>query len=165
MKNIIKRTGIVFGAVVILFGATVAFSEPGSELDPLVTLSYVEKKIEQLKNYVDQNVSGSNTGTAVNGSWVVVEVPAGKSLICKDGTEIILRSGEARSISKISREIRNGVEIIIDNGLTDVTEGKDLKTDQFISKDHLLIIPRDDGRGAYCTTNSFFLVKGSYEVR
>lgn len=155
MKNKVKRIGIVLGAGVIMLGATVAFSEPGSEGDPLVTLSYVEKKIDQLKSYIDQKGSGT---------WVVVEVPAGKSLICKDGTEIILRSGEAKSISKISREIKNGVEIIIDNGLTDVTAGKDLKTDQFISKDHLLIIPRDDGRGAYCTTNSFFLVKGRYEI-
>jgi len=162
MKNKIKKTGIVLAAGLILLGATVVFSEPGSENDPLVTLSYVEKKIDQLKSYVDQKVSG--TSTESKSTWVVVEVPAGKSLICKDGTEIILRSGEAKSISKISREIKDGIEIVTDNGLTDVTAGKDLKTDQFISKDHLLIVPRDDGRGAYCTTNSFFLVKGKYEI-
>lgn len=165
MKNIIKRTGIVFGVGVILLGATVAFSEPGSETDPLVTLSYVETKMEQIKYYIDEKVKGVNTGSNINTSWAVVEVPAGKSLICKDGTEIILRAGEARSISKVSIEIKNGVEIVTDNGLTDVTEGKDLKMDQLISKDHLLIVPRDDGRGAYCKTNSFFLVKGAYEIR
>ncbi len=163
MKNKFGRIGIGLGAVIVLFGATVVFSEPGSEGDPLVTLSYVEKKIDQLKYYVDTKLSG--TSNTPNTTWEVVEVAAGKSLICKDGTEIILRSGDARSISKISIEIKNGVEIIIDNGLTDVTDGKDLKMDELISQDHLLIIPRDDGRGANTITRCFFLVKGDYDIK
>ena len=163
MKNKFGRIGIGLGAVIVLFGARVVFSEPGSENDPLVTLSYVEKKIDQLKYYVDQKLSGTSTGAKT--TWEVVEVPAGKSLIGKEGTEIILRSGDARSISKITIEIKNGVESIIDNGLTDVTDGKDLKMDELISKDHLLIIPRDDGRGASTITTCFFLVKGDYDIK
>ena len=84
-------------------------------------------------------------------------MPAGKSLICKDGTEIILRSGEARAIAIVV----NGVM----NGLTDITVGKDLAMEENIIANHLLIIPRDDGRGARALTNSFFLVKGDYEIR
>ena len=45
MKNKVKRIGIGLGALVILLGAATVFSEPGSESDPLVTLSYVEKKM------------------------------------------------------------------------------------------------------------------------
>ncbi|CAK7085194.1 hypothetical protein KQI38_17845 [Tissierella carlieri] len=157
MKNKIKRIGIGLSAIVILLGATRVFSEPGSELDPLVTLSYVEKKIEQLKYYVDTELGKKNTGNETTGSWAVVEVPAGKSLICKDGTEIILRSGEARAIAIVV----NGVM----NGLTDITVGKDLAMEENIIANHLLIIPRDDGRGARALTNSFFLVKGDYEIR
>lgn len=150
MKNKIKRIGIVLGAGVILLGATVVFSEPGTENDPLVSLSYIEKRMDQLKSYVDQKVSG--TSTKPESAWVVVEVPAGKSIVCKDGTEIILRSGEAIAIASNL------------GGLTDVTAGHDLKMDQLITKNHLLIIPRDDGRGAYCNTISIFLVKGNYEI-
>ncbi|MDR7856568.1 hypothetical protein [Tissierella sp.] len=163
MKNKFGRIGIGLGAVIVLFGATVVFSEPGSENDPLVTLSYVEKKIDQLKYYVDQKLNGTSTGSRT--TWEVVEVAAGKSLIGKEGTEIILRSGDARSISKVTIEVKNGVETIIDNGLTDVTDGKDLKMDELISMDHLLIIPRDDGRGASTITKCFFLVKGDYDIK
>ena len=165
MKNKIKRVGIGVGAIVILLGATTVFSEPGSELDPLVTLSYVEKKIEQIKYYVDEKIKNSNGESQTIGSWEVVEVPAGNSLICGDGTEIILRSGEARSISKITTVVKDGKEEIIDNGLTDVTAGKDLGMDEKIIANHLLIVPRDDGRGARTLKNSFFLVKGKYEIR
>lgn len=164
MKNKIKRFGIGIGAIVILLGTTRAFSEPGSELDPLVTLSYVEKKIEQLKNYIDIELGKKSTENE-NTAWVVVEVPAGNTLICKDGTEIILRSGEAKAVSKITKEIKNGVEQIIDNGLADVTAGKDLTMDENIIKNHLLIVPRDDGRGARALTNCFFIVKGDYEIK
>ncbi len=165
MKNKIKRVGIGVGAIVILLGATTVFSEPGSELDPLVTLSYVEKKIEQIKYYVDEKIKSSNGEGQTIGSWEVVEVPAGNSLICGDGTEIILRSGEAKSISKITTVVKDGKEEIIDNGLTDVTAGKDLGMDEKIIANHLLIVPRDDGRGARTLKNSFFLVKGKYEIR
>lgn len=165
MKNKIKRVGIGVGAIVILLGATTVFSEPGSELDPLVTLSYVEKKIEQIKYYVDEKIKNANGGSQTIGSWEAVEVPSGKSLICGDGTEIILRSGEARSISKITTVVKDGKEEIIDNGLTDVTAGKDLGMDEKIIANHLLIVPRDDGRGARTLRNSFFLVKGKYEIR
>ncbi len=157
MKNKIKKIGIGLSVIVILLGATTVFSEPGSESDPLVTLSYVEKKIEQLKYYVDEKIGNKNTVNENVSSWIVVEVPAGKSLICKDGTEIILRSGDARAIAIVV----NGIM----NGLTDVTAGKDLTMEESIIANHLLIVPRDDGRGARALTNCFFLVKGDYEVR
>lgn len=157
MKNKIKKIGIGLSAMIILLGATAVFSEPGSESDPLVTLSYVEKKIDQLKYYVDEKIGNKNIDNKNVSSWVVVEVPAGKSLICKDGTEIILRSGDSRAIAIVV----NGIM----NGLTDVTAGKDLAMEEKIIANHLLIVPRDDGRGARALTNCFFLVKGDYEVR
>ena len=42
----IKKTYIALGAVIALFGSSIVFSEPGSESDPLVTLSYVNNSIE-----------------------------------------------------------------------------------------------------------------------
>ena len=152
-----KRLCIGLSSAVILLGATVVFSEPGSENDPLVSLSYVEKKIEQLKYYVDEKINNKNNENVTSNSWQPVEVLKGQALICKEGTEIILRSGEANAITII----KGGIE----NGLTDVTLGKDLKMDESIKNNHLLIVPRDDGRGAKAIKNSFFLVKGNYEIR
>ncbi len=155
MKKILKNIIIISSALIIVFLGTIAFTEPGSATDPLVTLSYVDKRIEQLKNYIDQKLTG--TTPKEEGAWVVVEVPEGKSLICNGGTEIILRAGTAKAISSI----KEGVE----NGLTDITAGKDLKMDEGILQNHLLIIPRTDGRGAYSVNHTFWLVKGSYEIK
>lgn len=164
MKNKIKKTTIGIGAVLILLGGRVAFSEPGSQSDPLVTFSYVEKKFGEIKIYIDEKLNNINLQPEEKSAWEVVEVSEGKSLICKDGTELILRSGKGIAISNISKIVENGAEIIIDNGLTDVTDGNDLKMGDNIPRDHLLIVPRDDGRGVSCTKDSFFLVKGDYII-
>lgn len=161
----IKKIGITIFAVIILLGARVVFSEPGSSTDPCIGLSYLNYEIEQLKDYIDRKLSLSSGSSKEESSWEVVQVLANQTLICKDGTEIILRSGKGQAISKITKTFNNGVEELIDNGLTDVTDGKDLKMGDNIPKDHLLIVPRDDGRGINCVSNSFFLVKGSYEIK
>lgn len=166
MKNKIKRVGLGIGAVVILLGARASFSEPGTENDPLITLSYlnkfVDEKIKETKDYLDIKLEEKEEDQESQGNWEVVEVEGGQSLIGYKGTEIILRSGEANSISYISKEFKNGVEVIIENGLTDITAGRDLKMGEEIKSNHLLIVPRDGGRGLKCKTKSFILVKGEY---
>ena len=136
-KNKIKKILLGLGVITIILGTTVAFSEPGSEKDPLVSLSYLEKRIDQLKYYIDERLSNSN-GDSQNGqsnNLEVVNIIAGQSIIGKNGTEIILRSGRAKIIAS---------EL---GGLSDVTLGKDLKMNEIVPSNHLLIIPRNDGRG------------------
>src|SRR5690554_5179716 len=95
----IKKKYIVIGAAIALLGSNMAFSEPGSESDPLVTLSYVNNSIEQLKAYVDNRFnSDSASGSGTASELEVIEIPAGRFLLGKAGTEIILRSGNATSI-------------------------------------------------------------------
>ncbi len=156
MKRIGKKLVVGLCIGIILFAGSVVFTEPGSEYDPLVTLSYIEKRISEIKTYIDQKVNENQT-SVVEGAWVVVEVPEGKSLICYGGTEIILRAGRASAISVI----KDGIE----NGVTDITAGRDLKMDEEIVENHLLIIPRTDSRGAYAITNTFWLVKGDYAIK
>lgn len=150
----IKKTFVAIGAAVLILGSTVVFSEPGSEQDPLVSVSYVNTKIEQIKSYIDDKVAGLGGGTAVEPSALeVVDVSKGQFLIAKAGTEIILRAGK-------------GLAVVSDlGGLTDVTAGVDLGKDVAIPSNHLLIIARDDGRGVYCTTDAIFMVRGKYEIR
>jgi len=156
MKKVFNIIFLTLFVVLIIIGGTVAFTEPGSEADPLVSKSYVERRIEQLMNYIDQKLNGLNS-SVVEGVWQVVEVPEGKSLICYGGTEIILRSGKATAISII----KSGIE----NGVTDITAGRDLKMNEEIETNHLLIIPRTDSRGAYSVTQTYWLVKGDYEIK
>ncbi len=123
------------------FGRGLAAPEsvlPGSESDPLVTKSYVDAKIAS---------SMPESGLAV------VEVPAGYSLIGSAGAEIILRGGTAKAIDSQL------------GGLSDVTSGADLRSGQNIPANHLLIIPRDDGRGILAVNDVIVLVRGRYEVQ
>lgn len=147
----IRKSFIAIGAATLLLGSTVVFSEPGSESDPLVTLSYVNRSIEQLKTYIDNRLSNLD-GSASN-ELQVVNLSQGQILIGKNGTEIILRGGK-------------GIAVVSElGGLADVTAGNDIGKDANIPANHLLIIPRDDGRGIYCTTDAVFMVRGEYEVR
>lgn len=156
MKNKLKRIGIGLGVIIIVLGGRGVFSEVGTDRDPLVTKTYVDKKIDEIRSYIDKKVLNTNNNADVN-EFVVVEVAKGKSIVLGGSSEAILRSGQARSISRIT----NG----IDNGLADVTAGKDLKMDELITLNHLLINPRDDGRGASALTDSIFLIRGNYEIK
>ncbi|HSH35936.1 hypothetical protein [Schnuerera sp.] len=148
-----KKTILILGGVSIILGSTVVFSEPGSEKDPLVSLSYLEKQIDQLKYYIDEKFSSIEDEESTSSALEVVEISEGQSIIGKSGTEIILRGGKAEIIAG---------EL---GGLSDITDGKDLKMGANVPPNHLLIVPRDDERGVYAITDSIYLVRGEYEIR
>lgn len=156
MNNKIKRSLVGLSAVVLLWGSTVVFSEPGSNSDPLVTLSYVNKAVDQIKVYIDEKISNISIETetpSVSSELVIVNVKKGELLIGKAGTELILRGGKAKVV---------GGPL---GGLSDVTKGDELNHDEAVSHNHLLIIPRSDDRGIYATEDAIFMVKGVYEVK
>lgn len=135
-------TGILAG----WFGRGLAAGDPvlpGSEEDPLVTRSYVD-------SYVD-----SRLGSALDRSaaMLVVELEAGQKLIASAGTEIILRAGSATALDS-SR-----------GGLADVTSGNDIRQGHEIGRNHLLIAPRDDGRGVLAVTSVVLMVRGAYTIK
>ncbi len=103
--------------------------------------------------------AGSESDPLVSQSYVdarttyqAVSIDEGQSLIGKAGTEIILRSGEATAID-------NGA-----NGVSDVTAGTDLRSGTEVELNHLLLTPRDDGRGIYAKTVIWVMVRGDYTV-
>lgn len=147
----LKKIIVLIGIVILVLGATTVFSEPGSEDDPLISLSYLEDRLDQLKLYIDEKLEG--TANEASTGMEVVELKAGQSMVGRSGTEIILRGGKA---TVIAGEL---------GGLSDVTGGKDLKMNVSIPPNHLLIVPRDDARGAYAVTDAIFLVRGYYEIR
>jgi len=148
-----KKNTIIIGLVILFLSFVTVDSIASSDItsDPLVTLSYLEKRIEEFKNYVDNN----NQGAAVASSkFQVVEVKAGQTVIFTDASvEFILRSGEAIAIAS-----ENG-------GLADLTEGMDLATGDFVKKNHLMLIPRNDNRGIVAKTDLWVMIKGTYEFK
>lgn len=140
-----KRKITTLIVAIALIATTVAVGaqtyEPGSPEDPVVTKSYVDSQIAALKG------SGASSET-----FIAVSVQAGKKLIGSTGTEMVLRSGSAIAID-------NGVD-----GLSDLTGAKDLIGGSDVTKNHLLLIPRDDGRGINATTDIWVMVKGSYTI-
>lgn len=157
-----KNKLIIFGFVCLVLGTIIisktVFSE---EIDPLVTQSYVEMRIEELKSLFQtpttpsQNSNNTSTNEEISKyiKFVPVELQVGDNLIGGAGSEMVLRSGKGKGIS-------SG-----DGGLLDVTDGVDLQEDQNIPLHHLMVTPRDDGRGIRITTASaFVMVKGSYKI-
>ncbi len=129
--------------------------EPGSNEDPLVTLSFVEQKIDQLKHYIDEQVliSDEKPSIEVGASFEVIELKASSSLIGGQGTELILRAGKATVIDGSL------------GGISDISAAKDLEKNENVPANHLLIIPRDDGRGIKARTDIFVMVKGEYKIK
>lgn len=146
----VSRAAWILSLVFFLLAATVisvtAAGTPGSEDDPVVTKSYVDKKIAEL-----QKNMGAGTDEAA-ASFKVIEVQAGKKVIGDEGTEMILRGGSATAID-------NGVD-----GISDVTSGTDLTQGMEIPRNHHLLVPRTDGRGIYTKQLSWIMVKGSYSI-
>ncbi|MBS4030283.1 MAG: hypothetical protein KGZ63_02530 [Clostridiales bacterium] len=139
---------IAFGAGLYAGGSAIGSSvpEPGSAGDPLVTQSY-------LHAYVEQH-GGSGGGGS---SYEVVNVAPGGMLEGGEGTEIILRAGNATAVANSAG-----------SGLSNVTVGKDLGNGEKLPLNHLLIIPRADGRGAKVPATggtAIFLVRGAHTIK
>lgn len=145
LKNrfwIILLSVFVLIIVIGFAGIFAAENEAGSASDPVVTKSYVDELFS--------SISGNESASFV---FEVVEVPAGSKLIGGAGTEMILRGGKATAID-------NGRD-----GISDLTAGIDLKTGASISMNHLLLVPKEDGRGMQCSLKSWVMVRGEYTIQ
>lgn len=142
---------IVFLLLIIIIQIISGISAAAGDDDPVVTLSYIEKKFAGFKEYVDSKVSnGSNSSP----KFEVVNVKAGtKVIFTEKSVEFILRSGQGSAIGS-----ENG-------GLADLTEGYDLKSGKKVELNHLMLVPRNDGRGVLAETDIWIMIKGKYEFR
>ncbi len=157
MKNTRKSIVILLAAAVILAAACFAAvygagATPGSAGDPVVTKSYVDKMVESLR----EEIQAGAEVPAVSGEtgFIVVTVDAGKSLFGREGTMLILRGGAATIIDNVTKD-----------GVSDLTSGTNLSGGTSITKNHLLLIPRDDGRGMRCERLCYVMVSGDYYIQ
>lgn len=170
LKN--KRNIVILLTATLSLGWTVlAFAtDPGSEKDPLISLSYFENKIEELKTDITNTLSKELTGkfdelktsfektvneikdkgVSAPSTFEVININENENIICEAGTEIIIRSGKFTAIGSVS------------GGISDVTAGRDLITDEEIINNHLLIVPKSDGRGISAKVAGAVMIKGDF---
>lgn len=144
---------IGFAILLILLGVNVFANQAGSSEDPLVAKSYVDDKINQMIESLNKVTGNTSVDDKDNFKFTPVSVNVGQSIFGKEGTEILLRSGKGKAIVP-------GAE-----GISNITNGKEIQNNNDIEKNNLLIIPREDGRGIKITENAWFLVKGKYEIK
>jgi hypothetical protein len=170
MKNK-KLIALLAAAALILvvgcFSAVSADNTPGSASDPVVTKSYVDKFVSELRSSLSaleskvdaSGSSGSSGGSGdtvpdtASASFKVVQVGGGSKLLGAEGTEVILRSGSATAVDNATND-----------GIADLTDGSNLNGGTAITKNHLMLIPREDGRGIACSTDCYVMVKGGYTI-
>lgn len=148
-KRVIACLQAVVVTAVAVAGTAFA-ADAGSESDPVASKSYVDDKISQVLNTIS---TGSATTEATGSSYTPVSVAVGKVLYGMEGTEIILRSGKGNIYTA-------GVD-----GVVDATTGSNLKTGATAQNNHILIVPRADGRGVKVSEAAWFLVKGDYSIK
>lgn len=200
-----KKSRYIIAGITFIFISAMAItqygmagnSEPGSNTDPIVSKSYVDAKISEIKaligngnNNTNNNITPTNSNstastnnnvsqqkivdevlavvealygdklssentpvTSKDDAFMPVQVLKGQYLIGGEGAEIIFRSGKASAYSENEM------------GIIDVSSGTELFSGSNIIVNHLLIIARKDGRGVYATEDSWFMVKGDYNVK
>lgn len=137
-----KRKLITASVAIIMLITT--FSVAVGTDDPLITESYLKNVfLNEVKEYINQS----------NSSFNVVSVKKGQKFIGGSGCEFILRQGQG---DVLSAEL---------GGLSDVTAGYDIVSGVSVPPNHLLIVPRDDGRGFTAVTDVVIMVKGSYTIK
>ncbi len=142
MKKILL-SALTVGLVSLSFGHIIA--APGDADDPIITLSYIQSV---LMPSITKQIEEKTAPT-----FIVVNVEAGKSVICEAGTELILRKGKATVISTEK------------GGLANVTSGVDLPDGTVLPANSLVIVPLADGRGVHADDDLILMIKGGYTVK
>lgn len=191
----------VLVAVMMIAGLGVIAAEYGSQSDPLVTLSYIEKVLlpnaqkdvdktvsnameefedalsdsdKTIQSYIDKKLRSFASGdvdeelidaiaasvleqaggsvTAGEVSWSVIQVPAGRIVVCEVGVQAILRVGQATCVAAGTP------------GLIDLSNGETLENGGALAANHLYTASIQ-GRGIYTAQGCTLLIAGSYTIQ
>ena len=166
-----KITALVLAAMAA-FGVTAAAAYDSSE-DPLVSLSYLTKifkteLLEELNDTIESEIarrmdnldlsqyqpSYEEPAPAISSTYEVIELSWGDSLYAAGACDIMLRAGSAYCIAPDASQ-----------GIADYTSGTEIYNYQYLTKNHMCLIPRGDGRGIMADSESVFvMVRGEYTI-
>ena len=165
MKQIKKTLAMFLIMLTVLNIGVSADENYSSQVDPLVTLSYVndilgpqimEQVLEKIENdYVKiENISAVNAG-----NYNAVVLNKNQTLTAKGICEIVILEGSATVLVTSSENIQAG------NGINDLTNGTVLVNGTVYPVGHYTIIPKADGRGFYVTSSTaIVLIRGEYNI-
>lgn len=179
---------VVVASVGIAKYGIASSAEPGSSTDPIVSKSYVDGKINEVKNMINSGTlgSGNTSNTSALKDQIVSEVLAVMEALYGDeatdtpNTDNTINSGQAFVPVQLLKGQYllggEGAEIILrsgkasaysqnEMGVIDVSSGKELFIGSDLTVNHLLIVARNDGRGVYANEDSWFIVKGGYSIK
>ncbi|CAH1215921.1 hypothetical protein PAECIP111891_04338 [Paenibacillus allorhizoplanae] len=155
------------GLVILAFSSTSQAEAPSpGTTDPLITQSYFEQntlseaKVKDIvASAIAANAVGSNGGTSTPptaaANMKVVQLENGQTMYAGAGAEFIVRSGKVLAVSND------------ENGIPDVTGGKDLPAGTEVALNHLLIFPTE-GRGIKPSpkndTSIYVMVRGGFLI-
>ncbi len=177
-----KSIKILAVILAVAAGLVIAVSAAyDSSEDPLVSLSYLrnifkQEMLDSLKNeidaIVDERVQAITDGTesepddaedpyeyeepaeTASTGFEVLELHAGQQLYALDACEIMLRSGSAVCIAPDPTQ-----------GIADYTTAVEIYNAESLTKNHMCLIPRGDGRGLLVLSEvSYIMVRGEYNV-
>lgn len=169
---------IIFILILSIILCIPLHANPGDKDDPIIVLSYLNARLEQIINqfklesietmnndlvelkkaYKENKLEledlkeKTKNSIQTTSNLEIVTLAVGQKLIAGAGTEIILRAGKVTAIAAENA------------GLSDITQGKDIKLNENIEKNHMIIIPRDDGRGILCVESAILMIRGTYTI-
>lgn len=175
-NKIIKILSSVL-AVAAALGITVAAAYDSSE-DPLITWSYlrdifkpeileeVDKRFEEYDIVLgnkeneaeppiqDEYPEESEPAPTVSSTYEVIELKNGDAIYAVSACDIMLRAGAAVCIAPDEKQ-----------GIADYTSGNEIYNGMGLTKNHMCLIPRGDGRGVLAASESVYLmVRGDYTI-
>ena len=161
----ITRILITFTMIALLSMTFVsADSEYVSANDPLVSLSYVndvlypELTAQIMANIESQYVKITDLSLASAGSYTALSLGSGKTLMSDGICEIILLDGQGKVTVTSAANVKAGA------GISDLTAGAVLVNNDTVPANHMLVIPKGDGRGIVFSGATNILVRGEYHI-
>ena len=169
-----KKWKIAAAALCVCFLFTAAFAAsgtPGGQTDPLVTLSYLNGSYtKQVKDMVDQTVTarkaemeqslrnilagqGGGGAPSSSGTFTVVTLAQGQSLVGEVGCEVMLHIGAAACAGQDSV------------GLIDTTAGSVLGGGQALAVNHLYMVTIGPRSVTAAAPTVKVLARGPYSIQ
>ena len=151
MKNMKMRSLVIALTVVVLAGATAyAVSNYGSQSDPLITKSYLDKVVQpRLEEELNTQLKAAEDQLRAStpGEFTELTLSSGQTLRCNAGGEFLLRSGSAKALGS----------------LADTTAGSSLAEGGGLTANHLYLCAEDNS-GLSASGSVTVLVSGSYSI-
>ena len=152
MKNKILIAAICIAVVCAVGIGAYAAGNYGSKDDPLVAKSYIDEVIlpeleEMMDAQLDVAIAALNEKNTTDGVFESVTLSNGQKLTCGAGTEILVRSGSAKSHGE----------------LVNTTAGSVVNAGSALSANNLYIVSAAGG-GVVASGSLTVLVNGTYSV-